>query len=350
MLIKTADDQTPRLAELQRLVESTTGAESKRHLKELSVRRAGIKGEAESAYLIDFHFKDTPNWAVIHDLRLEHGSRVAQVDHLLINRWLECYVLESKHFNAGVKITESGEFMRLNDYKRTYEGMPSPLEQNSRHIAVLGEVMRTLRLPVRFGRAINFSFQSMVLVSPGARIDRPKNFDSSRVVKADQLRQAIKRDVDDENAFLGIMRTAARIVSSETLIDVAKQLARRHKPLAKVAPRTIEPAAPIEPPRARPAQRVAEQPAPMYQATQPANQRQSVDGPVCKACGKTDGAIQYSKFGYYFHCAGCEANTSIKFHCQPGHAPRLRKQGANFHRVCADCGTEELYFRNAVTA
>jgi hypothetical protein len=45
-------------------------------------------------------------------LRLEHNGRTAQIDHLLINRWMECYVLESKHFNAGLKITEDGEFMR----------------------------------------------------------------------------------------------------------------------------------------------------------------------------------------------------------------------------------------------
>ena len=350
MLIKTAEDQTPRLTELQRLVASTTGAESKRHLKEFNIRKAGIKGEAESAYLINFDFEKTANWAVIHDLRLEHGSRVAQVDHLLINRWLECYVLESKHFNAGIKITEAGEFMRWNAYKRTYEGMASPLEQNQRHTAVIGDVMRTLRLPVRFGRAIEFSFQTFVLVSPSARIDRPKNFDSSRVVKADQLRTVIKRDIDSENGLLMLMRTAARIVSAETLHDVAKQLARKHKPLSSEVRKPSQMAAPIQSPPVVAAHKVAESPAPIYQALPTAHKESVLDGPVCKACSKTEGAIQYSKFGYYFHCAGCEANTSIKFQCQPGHKPRLRKRGDHFHRVCADCGTEALYFLNRATA
>src|SRR3546814_954592 len=65
---------------------------------------AGQTGERDSAYLIDFDYASSPNWAVIHDLRLEHGSRTAQIDHLLINRWMDVYVLETKHFHAGIKI------------------------------------------------------------------------------------------------------------------------------------------------------------------------------------------------------------------------------------------------------
>lgn len=350
MLIKNADDQTGYLAELQRLTETETGAVAKRHSKKLAMRKAGIKGEAESAYLIDFHFKDTPNWAVIHDLRLEHESRVAQIDHLLINRWMKCYVLESKHFNAGVKITENGEFMRWNDYRRTYEGMLSPLEQNERHIAVLSDVMRTLRLPVRFGRAINFSFQTIVLVSPGARIDRPKDFDTSRVIKADQLRQAIKRDIDHENGLLGIVRTAARIVSADTLRDVAKQLAQRHKPASR---RPVEPIVTVvEVPRnaGLKISKVSEPPAPPYAADAPARVDVRAESPVCKGCGKGNGSILYGKYGYYFRCAACEANTAIRFKCREGHKPRLRKQGDHFYRTCSDCGPEQLYFRNASAA
>ena len=38
---------------------------------------------------------------VLHDLRLEHGNQVAQIDHLLINRWMECYVLETPKAKAS---------------------------------------------------------------------------------------------------------------------------------------------------------------------------------------------------------------------------------------------------------
>ncbi|NTV47823.1 MAG: NERD domain-containing protein, partial [Chlorobiales bacterium] len=42
--------------------------------------------------------KNSKNWAVIHDLRLEHENQVAQIDHLMINRSFDFYVLESKNY------------------------------------------------------------------------------------------------------------------------------------------------------------------------------------------------------------------------------------------------------------
>lgn len=173
MLIKSADDQSAAIQELERIAAGK-GPEAKRAAEGLRKRKAGIKGESESAYLIDFEFEDARNWAVIHDLRIEHKGRVAQIDHLLINRWMDVYVLESKHFRSGVKITDDGEFLRWNEFRRTYEGMPSPLMQNERHIAVLRDVMATIDMPVRLGMRIPPTFQTFVLVAPSARIDRPQ--------------------------------------------------------------------------------------------------------------------------------------------------------------------------------
>src|SRR3546814_12863006 len=121
MLIKSADDQGVELQALEQRAAGN-GPDAARAAKELRNRRAGLKGERDSAYLIDFDYASSPNWAVIHDLRLEHGGRTAQIDHLLINRWMDVYVLETKHFHAGIKITEDGEFLRWNNYQKTYEG------------------------------------------------------------------------------------------------------------------------------------------------------------------------------------------------------------------------------------
>lgn len=63
--------------------------------------RADIKGENEAAYEIDFHFKNHKNYIVLHDLRLEVNGRAAQIDHILLDRTLVAYVLETKHFNGG---------------------------------------------------------------------------------------------------------------------------------------------------------------------------------------------------------------------------------------------------------
>lgn len=348
MLIKTADDQSEELAQLERIAMSGRGDAANHAKKELAIRRAGVKGESESAYLIDFHFGSSINWAVIHDLRIEHDGRVAQIDHLLINRWMECYVLETKHFRDGVKITDDGEFMRWNSFKHAFEGMPSPLEQNERHIAVLREAMKKIDLPTRLGMRIQLAFQSLVLVSPTARIDRPGKFDASRVIKADQLRARISRDIDNENGLVGIAKTVAKIVSADTVRDVARQLARLHRPAkSPQAPPAAASAIALAPAPDRSAT-VAEPPAKAYRAppiVAPVT-LSSVTGPRCKDCQSSDGQIEYGKYGYYFKCAKCSVNTAIKFTCQAGHKPRLRKAGNRFYRECADCSTSEIYFIN----
>jgi len=118
MLIKKRDSKQAEIDELTTLL-SFSLPENKKFMIERELRfiRSGDQGETDAAYFIDFHFGSNKNWAVIHDLRLEHNGRVAQIDHLLINRYFEVYVLESKNFSYGVKITDTGEFLVNYDNK-----------------------------------------------------------------------------------------------------------------------------------------------------------------------------------------------------------------------------------------
>lgn len=350
MIIKQADDHANELARLEQWRDSTDGAVAKAAEAELRNRKAGVKGEAESAYLIDFDFTKTRNWAVIHDLRLECEGRTAQIDHMLISRFLECYVLETKHFHAGVKITDDGEFLRWNDFKHTFEGMPSPLEQNERHIAVLRDVMKALPMPARLGLRLNPEFQSLVLVSPSSRIDRPKIFDTSAVIKADQLKTRIMGDSDNESAFSGA-RKIAKVVSSETLQAVAQSLADQHRPVRWPLPRALEKeaAATYAPAALVAAQPTAEVADDAGKATSPSTSELAGNTPCCKQCHGHDGSIQSGQYGYYFRCTPCETNTAIRFTCLPGHHPKLRKAKQQFFRECPECGSSELYFTNSAS-
>lgn len=365
MLIKQADDQSAHLAELERLAQGR-GVEAKRAETELRIRRAGIRCERDATYLIDFEFAGSANWAVLHGLRLEHRGRVAQIDHVLINRWMDVYVLETKSVYSGVKITEEGEFLRWSDYKRTYEGMASPIEQNERHIQVLRDAMKSIELPLRLGLRILPAFQSFVLISPNAKIYRPKGFDASRVIKADQLKRAIWRDIDNENAVLGLLKTAAKIVSSETVELVARQLASLHRPVRP--PATV--AAPMgEAGQASNVRRtssnrtlnqtrtdpyISAKPTALSHETAgrreprsaPPSAAPAVAGCVCKACHSPNGNILSGKYGYYLKCLNCSTNTAIRFACLPGHAPRLRAERGAFFRECPQCSTSVLYHRN----
>jgi len=177
MLIKAADDKQPQIDALEALltrpdVDVATKTQIDRELKTI---RAGARGERDAAYEIDFHYATNPNRAVIHDLRLEVDGRVAQIDHLIIDRYLTIWVCESKHFAEGVGVNEHGEWVRF--FGGRPSGIPSPIDQNRRHIAVLEEVFdRKLVDPKkRLGVTIKPRFKSVILVSNNARITRPRS-------------------------------------------------------------------------------------------------------------------------------------------------------------------------------
>jgi hypothetical protein len=206
-------------------------SEKQRFLVERQLRNieAGERGEKDSAYFIDFYFGKPANWAIIHDLRIQHEGQVAQIDHLVMNRFMDIYVLETKNFHYGLKITPEGEFLVYDGKK--YFGIESPLEQNDRHIFLLTKAIDHHGImPTRLGVVIPPRFINYVLVSPTSRIIRPSRskFDTSRVVQSDQAFTKIKKDADDAGAAVIL-----KICSQETLENTAKKLARLHRP-AKV--------------------------------------------------------------------------------------------------------------------
>ena len=113
MQIKLADDKQPQLDALEALLTrpDVDGATRRRIEQEIRMIRAGVSGEREAAYEIEFHLGSHKNQMTIHDLRIECDGRVAQIDHLIINRLLDIWVCESKHFAEGVAINDHGEWV-----------------------------------------------------------------------------------------------------------------------------------------------------------------------------------------------------------------------------------------------
>ena len=216
--------------------------------------------------------------------------------------------------------------------------MPSPLEQNERHIAVLKDVFDQIEMPTRLGLRLAPTFHTLVLIAPDARIDRPKKFDTSRVIKADQLSKTLKKDLDD-SGVLGAF-SLAKVVASETIEDIGRQLLLRHAPIkidytAKFGLNTVQ--------KTVAATTVVSPPIKL----QPKQEVQDKKSMKCRACGSEKLTVQYGKYGYFFKCASCDGNTPIKLGCGvDGHKERLRKEGNKFYRECTDCKTSSLFFQN----
>ncbi len=230
MILKHKDDAAPHVAELERLLSLPTLSKAQREdlQDELAALRAGNKGEKEAAYHIDFGWKDGKNSVVIHDLRIEHGGRVAQIDHLILMRTLECHVLETKGFSSEVRISESGEWEARRRYG--WQGIPSPVEQNRRHIEVLQSFVRDHNLaPTRLGLSLPVRFHNWVLVSPKCQIRRSGD-EWDHVAKMDLFEKRFG-ECAQAAGFFDTLTNVSKFVSLETLVGIGAALVKAHTPV-----------------------------------------------------------------------------------------------------------------------
>lgn len=233
MIVKEKDSREKEIQELETIsklpdIPDEIKAKAKKEQRSLL---GGMQGENNAAYFIDFYYRDNPNWAIIHDLRIEYNGFTAQIDHLMIGRALEFYVLESKNFSHGIKITERGEFLAW--YNKGYRAIESPIEQNKRHIVVLKKLLEGEKLlPKRFGMTLQPTFRPYVLISPKMRVIRPSadKFNTDEVIKMDEFAKRVKADGDDMNP-LEAVGFVAKMISVSALEDLARSLVKYHKPV-----------------------------------------------------------------------------------------------------------------------
>jgi hypothetical protein len=320
MIIKSADDKQAQQMQLQNLLlhPLADAGTKKRIEQELRNIQAGIRGEAEAAYEMQVHYGQSSKWMVLHDLRIEHQGLVAQIDHLVINRFLEIWVCESKHFSEGVAINEHGEFSAFFGSKPY--GVPSPIEQNNRHILILKRAFDSgaVNLPKRLGFTLKPNLNSLVLIAQRARITRPKAniLGLDTLIKNDMLFKTIDAALDDNNPLI-----MAKMIGSDALERLAREIAQLHKPLefdwhAKFGlPQLPGRASPTAPPHRPVTQRAPPIPTPPAAApaglvAAPESAKQKL---VCTSCAEP---VPYNvakfcwfnkpKFGGNIYCLECQ--------------------------------------------
>lgn len=242
--------------------------------REIGALRNGAKGERECAFHLDGVVKDHPNRVLIHDLRIEHDGEAAQFDHILINRSMDVWILESKSYLNGFRISERGEFEYW--YDGHYHGMPSPIEQAKRQARILERFFDHHDLaPKRLGFSLRPTIKTAILVDPKMRVIRPdaKSFDTDMVIKADAFFTRYEQ-MNEQAGGLEVMGSLAKRVSKETIIDIGRRLVAMHRPhqvdyRAKFVITEVVPA-----PASSPA-------APIVTTAQPGN----ATSPMCPNCG-----------------------------------------------------------------
>jgi hypothetical protein len=228
MLLKSADDKSKRLALLEDLQRSPLIDPVKRKWlrDELMRLKKGIQGERDSAHYVDSHFKDGANHFIMHDLRFVVDGDVAQIDHLLVNRVGNFFLLETKNYSGSLRINEHGEFTAI--YGNDRYGIESPIEQSRRHERILGKLLERLDIVGRTQKQPDF--HHVVMVHPKAVIERPpkSTFDTSDVIKADQFPTWHGQFVE-KLGFGTVFKSMINIRSPETIKEWCEKLMRQHR-------------------------------------------------------------------------------------------------------------------------
>ncbi|MBW2412432.1 MAG: NERD domain-containing protein [Deltaproteobacteria bacterium] len=233
MLIKTKDLIEEEIYQLNDLLKQELSLHQKFLVeRELQILQSGLNGELNSTHFLNFYYQDNPDWAVIHDLSIENNGDAARYDHLLINRRFNVYMIESKNFSYGLKITPEGEFL-VHDGQR-YQNIDSPIEAGQKQMDVLKQVLIEHKLlPKRMGLSIEPKIRNYILISPLSEIVRPphKIFDSSMVIKADLFIKALLKNTKKAKRIFKKFKKLPEKLKKDSLYKMASKLASLDKPV-----------------------------------------------------------------------------------------------------------------------
>lgn len=227
MILKPREDRNTSVATLERLMAhpAATRHDIVRLREQIDAIIKGDLSESKAAIEMDTHWGHSPNHIIIHDLRIELDGLVAQIDHLMINRLLDVWVLESKRLANGIKVEENGECLTF--IGRFPKAIDSPIEQNRRHITMLDRLFSSgaIPLPKRLGFTIKPKLRNLVLIAEG-RITRPKTpvAGIESLIRTDQLYAHIQRVNESGNAL-----EIAKLIGQDTLLALGQNIVSLHR-------------------------------------------------------------------------------------------------------------------------
>ncbi len=188
MIVKERDAAKLKIAWLESYESPNLDNIQRQGLKQAAARlRADNTSETACAY-IDSYFSETPDWLIIHDLRLRHKTHVMQINHLLISTSLDFYIVDSRYIKNGLKFDENGRCWSLSSGQ--CKPIASPLNKLNRDVRILRSILKSTEdLPKLLGVSQPYSVQGYILTNPTIRSPRPPGElqDTSSVIASDML-------------------------------------------------------------------------------------------------------------------------------------------------------------------
>lgn len=222
MILKHADDRSADLAVLAGLLREAASPRQRARVRdEIDNIVTGQRGEREVAYFLNHHYRDADRSLVIHDLRIAVDGEVAQIDHLVINRFLRtAIVIESKSYRAKLQCNAVGEWTAW--YGRKAVPIASPVQQAKRHVTTLQRWLKAQ------GITDIVEFWPLVLIGANMQADVAAATDVP-VVRADLIEGWWDRHVDQK---VGALKAVARLMtklSHDELMALGHRIVAGHQ-------------------------------------------------------------------------------------------------------------------------
>jgi len=232
MIIKNKDNNQDSIDYLSDLLERDFPDEKKSLIeREIKSLYAGSSDEGTAAYFLNLEFKQSKNWVLIHDLRLEHNDEIAHIDHLLIGRDMDVFVIDSRNYTYDVSISEQGDFSYF--YNSIPYPISSPIEQNKNLIKLLDNFLIDNEfLPKRLGMTLNPNYKNIILMSAISELTKPLKgfYDCSSVMKTGKFSERFIGRLDSD-ASLEDISSLATVISPDSLKRFAEKIVLHHKPV-----------------------------------------------------------------------------------------------------------------------
>ena len=191
--LKEFNENNKQLEDLKILSEKVYGEKKKLIDRDIMYLTYGMEGEKNVSYEIKNSYIPM---LVLHDIRIEDGESVAQMDYILITKSF-ILVLETKALSGDITVNESGEFIRYfkNKAGKVYrkEGIYSPVAQNERHVRILTEYLKKNKMIKKYP-----IYSCVVIANSKSVINKykaPKEI-QSQIIKYDQLTFFIKEKLN----------------------------------------------------------------------------------------------------------------------------------------------------------
>lgn len=224
MLLKSADPLERYLVELvqdQGLLGSFEHAYAARTTVH---QQASVMAFHEFAGYLNEAFGLDKDFVVAHDLRMQSEVGRAHIDHLIISRSLDVFVIESRLAGDVLIVNDEEEFSARYRDGAVFH-IRSPITQLRRGAVVLQHLFRRIELPSRFGATLIPKFHRLILVPESMTLSNRSAVAPEMFVKPKEL---LRRVIGTGRASpLSAFLFAA---TSDQLRDVGRIVVRWHTP------------------------------------------------------------------------------------------------------------------------